>query len=48
MFHPIAKKKLTCGLYLFFLEYPAYAERALAPVSPSSCGIGSIINSAGY
>jgi hypothetical protein len=25
--------------------YPTYAERALAPVSPSSCGIGSIINS---
>ncbi|MGD9164431.1 MAG: hypothetical protein PVF13_06680, partial [Chromatiales bacterium] len=24
---------------------PTYAERALAPVSPSSCGICSIINS---
>jgi hypothetical protein len=49
MFHPVAKKKLTCGLFLFFLEskykvYPTYAKRAFAPVSPSSCSIDSIAN----
>jgi hypothetical protein len=24
--------------------FPSFAGRALAPVSPSSCGIGSIVN----
>jgi hypothetical protein len=27
---------------------PTLAERALVPISSSSCGIGSIVNSLGY
>ncbi len=36
------------GILAKYNMLPGIAERALAPVSPSICGICSIINSLGY
>jgi len=56
IFHPVAGKMHSS--FLYFMEnlgiltkckmLPGIAERAFAPVSPSICGICSIINSLGY
>jgi hypothetical protein len=50
VFHPVAKKEthlwfifVLLGILAKYKVYPTDAERALAPVSPSGCGIGSII-----
>jgi hypothetical protein len=36
------------GILTKYKVLPNFAQQVLAPVTPSSCGIGSIINRLGY